>query len=691
MSSTGSKPAPSPAPASARVLEWLQEAGLEEHWPAFARRNINEKQFLALSLRDYHAYGITSLHARQQLFALLSRLSSSSATGNSTIKRVAPVTPSVSSHTHNTSGASPSSQLRRSSSQPSKTQRQPRPLFPALKENNNSSCIRRSSAPLVDTTKKRSTSSPTVPLSNSNGTPPPSGGDIESEEEAEDYEDEQEEASPTAPTLTPRSLYSTSPPSAALLTSSPVVTSANTPSSTTAADVRVCVCVRKRPLLPKEINKKDKDIIRAESPTGSLQVLEPKIRVDMTKYTEVHKFVFDEVFSEVETNQEVYERTAKHLIAHVFRTRSRMTCFCYGQTGSGKTHTMMGKKNVPGLYALAVEDIFGTIESLGGARELQVQASLFEIYGNKLFDLLNDRKKIVARQNAKQEVCIVGLTEHLVETAQSTLALIERGNQTRSVAATGVHGDSSRGHAILQMAIKDKKGGFRGMFSFIDLAGSERGSDTGESDKQTRLEGAEINKSLLALKECIRALDKSKKHTPFRQSTLTQVLKDSFVGKNNRTVMIANIAPNSASAEHTLNTLRYADRVKELRGNSSRASTPTTHNTSSPPSSSPPTSPYTSPSPSPRPTRPTQQQAQSNKLAQKDSEEETNKQLVAWHRQHLNAMTSLLEKEAELLSAVEDMQRNGETVAWTHYKEALNNVLIDEALLFSNMPPSLSG
>lgn len=73
------------------------------------------------------------------------------------------------------------------------------------------------------------------------------------------------------------------------------------------------------------------------------------------------------------------------------------------------------------------------------------------------------------------------------------------------------------------------------------------------------MEGAEINKSLLALKECIRALDNDQGHIPFRGSKLTEVLRDSFVG-NSRTVMISCISPNSGSCEHTLNTLRYADR-----------------------------------------------------------------------------------------------------------------------------------
>jgi kinesin family protein 2/24 len=86
------------------------------------------------------------------------------------------------------------------------------------------------------------------------------------------------------------------------------------------------------------------------------------------------------------------------------------------------------------------------------------------------------------------------------------------------------------------------------------------------------MDGAEINKSLLALKECIRALDLEKKHLPFRGSKLTQVLKDSFTG-NSKTTMIANVSPANSCVEHTLNTLRYADRVKELKGGNAQPKT----------------------------------------------------------------------------------------------------------------------
>jgi kinesin family protein 2/24 len=99
---------------------------------------------------------------------------------------------------------------------------------------------------------------------------------------------------------------------------------------------------------------------------------------------------------------------------------------------------------------------------------------------------------------------------------------IQVGLQSRTSGTTGANADSSRSHAILQILLKQRSN--EKMFakmSFIDLAGSERGADTVESNKQTKLDGAEINKSLLALKECIRALDLDKKHTPFRGSKLT--------------------------------------------------------------------------------------------------------------------------------------------------------------------------
>ena len=189
--------------------------------------------------------------------------------------------------------------------------------------------------------------------------------------------------------------------------------------------------------------------------------------------------------------------------------------------------------------------------------------SFYEIYCGKLYDLLNDRTVLFAREDAKQNVNIVGLQEKKIGSVEQLMQTIEYGGSVRITAQNSANADSSRSHAVLQIMLKDGTKCYS-KISFIDLAGSERGADHADESKQTRIDGAEINKSLLALKECIRALDHHKNHTPFRGSKLTMVLKDSFTGYC-RSLMISNISPGSSSCENTLNTLKYADRVKELK------------------------------------------------------------------------------------------------------------------------------
>ncbi len=258
--------------------------------------------------------------------------------------------------------------------------------------------------------------------------------------------------------------------------------------------------------------------------------------------------------------------TVRPMIEAAFK-KTKITCFAYGQTGSGKTYTMMGyntcETQIPGLYLFSAFDIFSLL-SREENQHLEIWISFYEIYCGKLFDLLNERNSLTAREDGKSNIVIVGLTERQVLSLEQMMTLIEYGLKARTVGITGANADSSRSHGILQINIKDHSGENHGKISFIDLAGSERAADTVGTDKQTKFDGAEINKSLLALKECIRALDQDKRHTPFRGSKLTLVLRDSFVG-NCKTLMIANISPCLSSTEHTLNTLRYADRVKELK------------------------------------------------------------------------------------------------------------------------------
>ncbi|XP_057246592.1 kinesin-like protein KIF2C isoform X3 [Malurus melanocephalus] len=331
---------------------------------------------------------------------------------------------------------------------------------------------------------------------------------------------------------------------------------------------RICVCVRKRPLNRQELLKKECDVVTVPSKCV-LMVHEPKQKVDLTKYLETQTFRFDFSFDETSSNEMVYRFTARPLVETIFEG-GKATCFAYGQTGSGKTHTMGGdfsgrtQNASKGIYAFASQDVFLLLnQPKYRSQNLEVYVTFFEIYNGKVFDLLNKKAKLRVLEDGKQQVQVVGLQERPVGCAEDVIRMITIGSACRTSGQTFANASSSRSHACFQIILR-RRGQLIGKFSLVDLAGNERGADTSNADRQTRMEGAEINKSLLALKECIRALGQNKSHTPFRESKLTQVLRDSFIGANSRTCMIAMISPGMSSCEYTLNTLRYADRVKEL-------------------------------------------------------------------------------------------------------------------------------
>lgn len=323
-------------------------------------------------------------------------------------------------------------------------------------------------------------------------------------------------------------------------------------------DDKICICVRKRPISSKEIKKHDYDSVTCLNPV--VVVHDCKLKVDgISKYLDNNSFEFDHSFNEDDSTDLIYRSSIEPLIDFVLAQGGRATVFAYGQTGSGKTYTMQGIQN------LAARDLFASIDK-GVVRQNQsvkVLISFFEIYGGRCQDLLNNRQKLNVREDGNGEVVVSDLLEMEADSEDSLHAIIETGNRNRTTHATESNDVSSRSHAICQICIRGERDQLLGRLSLIDLAGSERGADTKSHNRQRRMEGSEINKSLLALKECIRALDSGSSHVPYRGSKLTLVLKDSFTNKKSRTVMIANISPAASSADHTINTLRYADRIKE--------------------------------------------------------------------------------------------------------------------------------
>ena len=348
------------------------------------------------------------------------------------------------------------------------------------------------------------------------------------------------------------------------------------PAALSTSDAPIAVFVRKRPLLPDELKGGAFDVVTPHSAevSTSLVMHEPKTMVDLSKAMDNHTYRFDGVFGEGSTNEQIFDGALRPMVDFLFSTRGgHGTCFAYGQTGSGKTVTMEGlgraspsEGNRQGLYAHVAHAIFARAAATGGA-PLVVKCGFFEIYRGKCFDLLNRKRKIEVMEDERGQQCLVGLSWAELPSAEALLQLLA--STERTTRATAQNEQSSRSHAILQISVAEPAAHAhqsdleRFRLSLVDLAGSEWAAKAQSDDRGNRLDGAEINKSLLCLKECIRALGAHGAHVPFRGSKLTQVLKDSFVGAMSRTVMIANIAPGNTCCEHSMNTLRYAQRVRE--------------------------------------------------------------------------------------------------------------------------------
>ena len=233
---------------------------------------------------------------------------------------------------------------------------------------------------------------------------------------------------------------------------------------------------------------------------------------------------------------------------------------------------MLGVEEDPGVMIRTMDELFRRVEECRDSKVVDVTISYLEVYNETIRDLLTDTlTALELREDPDRGIIVAGLSEHRPTDTAHLLQLLAKGNTHRSQSPTDANAQSSRSHAVLQIKIeqRDRTANIStdvrfAKLSLIDLAGSERASVT-KNRGERLLEGANINRSLLALGNCINALGgKSKRHIPYRDSKLTRLLKDSL-GGNCFTVMIANISPSRLHYEDTHNTLKYANRAKEIR------------------------------------------------------------------------------------------------------------------------------
>ncbi|KAJ7534867.1 hypothetical protein O6H91_12G007600 [Diphasiastrum complanatum] len=335
------------------------------------------------------------------------------------------------------------------------------------------------------------------------------------------------------------------------------------------------VAVRCRPLTPRE-QARSRDILRVVDDKVVI-VLDPDVSKDyldrVQNRSKEKQYAFDVAFGPESTNKDVYEKTIGSMVEGVIQGLNA-TVFAYGATGSGKTHTMAGIEGDPGLMVLSLQKIFSLIANEESKHEFVVTCSYLEVYNEVIYDLLEKSSgHLELREDPDQGITVAGLKRIQVNSAEKILELLNQGNNRRKTESTNANATSSRSHAVLEITVKRKQRNhyrsqvLHGKLALVDLAGSERASETNNAGQKLR-DGANINKSLLALANCINALGKQQKkglaYVPYRNSKLTRLLKDGLSG-NSRTVMVATVSSGADQYHHTTNTLKYADRAKEIK------------------------------------------------------------------------------------------------------------------------------
>lgn len=378
------------------------------------------------------------------------------------------------------------------------------------------------------------------------------------------------------------------------------------------------VAVRVRPFSKKEqtagarrIVEMDGDTTILTDPTMFLHLDESPNDNDLIDDTEVWRtqFTFDRCFWSFDrstgpsgyyaSQQTVFDTYGPWIIENAVEGFN-CSLFAYGQTGSGKTHTMMGSdvdispNGDAGFIPRLCSGIFGEINkrsipripAIGneklGRSSFHIEASYFEIYNERVFDLLNPNNRmdvsasLRVREHPKTGAYVEDLLTIVVSSYHEIEELLKQGSMARRVAETKMNKESSRSHAVFQLNLHKqrelpdaKRVEQSSRLYLVDLAGSERVSASGATGARLK-EAANINRSLSALSDVIKALttpranDPSGKHfVPYRNSALTWLLKESL-GGNAKTVMLATVSPDAVNYQETLSTLKYAERAKKI-------------------------------------------------------------------------------------------------------------------------------
>lgn len=326
------------------------------------------------------------------------------------------------------------------------------------------------------------------------------------------------------------------------------------------------VVVRCRHLLPNELERGDKAVVRMDLATNQV-VLQHAIGDPET-------FAFDAVYNNTYTQRDIFLQEVQPLVEAVLQGYNA-TVFAYGQSGSGKTHTMTGKLEDPKLWGMmpqVVDHLFNEIKKLSTtSKTFKVRVSYIELYNGKSRDLLASKQvNLEIKQNMSKNFYVKGADMPEVTNFEECIRWFNAGTDRRQTASTDLNDQSSRSHSLFQMQVEQFDFEhdpstpviLTSKINVVDLAGSEKLSKTNATG-ETAKEGCNINLSLSALATVIDTIVKGAPHIPYRGSPLTMLLKDSL-GGNAKTVMFANIGPSDKNTAETISTLRFALRAKQI-------------------------------------------------------------------------------------------------------------------------------
>ena len=321
------------------------------------------------------------------------------------------------------------------------------------------------------------------------------------------------------------------------------------------SDEIVKVLVRFRPLLESELSC---------SPLSCVDISENKVTI-FPPNTNSLTFTYDKVLGSLDSQEEVYNSGLKNLVLSVMQGFNG-TVLTYGQAFSGKTYTMFGDpedNEKKGIIPRMISTIFEHIDAAEENIEFLIKISFFELYNEKIFDLLNPLGSNLKIKNQKKGVSIEGLREVYTPSDFDIHELIKVGilnKQSREASGITKSGFS---HSFFCLDVEQTSpdSGFKvGKLSLVDLASAEKQT---VCDKPDQIKS--INSSLSNLANVINALaDKSSAYVPYRGSKLTRILEDSL-GGNSKTTIIVTCSASPLSLEETLSSLRFALRIKSVK------------------------------------------------------------------------------------------------------------------------------